>query len=239
MPLRILLAFGIPMGLLVAGSIVHDSGFSTALIGAAIVSLLVWVAESLFDSKRQPHGSNADEAVPVETKKATDLFTLVGDTTRMLVELSRVEAPVLDGWLSLISGRVARVTGSAAASFMVLRETLILVGEDFVPGCEVMHRGGSTQYSLTVGQRVQTRDALEEDLLLEIGAGSLYLAEFNLNQDRYLLCLALSSDQPHQPALQTLCKIMVAQVSVSLGPEVSRATQRIDLPSLDNPTKGH
>lgn len=231
--IRFVVALGIPLCLLVAGSIVDDPGVSTGLLCAAVISLLVWVAESVIEAKplELPRAELPPDETAIDTKRVIELFTFVGDTTRMLVELSSAGEPVLDGWLSLVSGRVARVTGSAAAGFMVLRETLILEGEDFLPGCEVVHRGGSKRCTLPVGGMVQMHDAIENDLLLEIGAGTAYVAEFNVNQDRYLLCLAQSSRR-RQPLLSTLCKIMVAPVVASLDPTERHGGARVTPSSL-------
>lgn len=219
---RLAVALVIPLGLIGAASAVSDPSASTALLCAAFVSLLVWVSESVVDLRKGPTGA-ADRIQSEEvtgqthTKRILDLFVFVGDTTRLLVELSDAGAPALDGWLGLVSGRVARVTGSAAAGAMVLRETLLFEGEEFLPGCEVTHRGGAKLCSLPVGQRIQTHDEIEADLRDAIGAGAIYVAEFNLNQDRYLLCLA-SSSRDEQPYLSTLCKVMVAPVLASLRP---------------------
>jgi hypothetical protein len=219
---RLTAALILPLGLVVAASVVTTPGVSTGLLCAAFVSLLVWVSESVVDLRKRPvhdvDRSWPDDAVgQTQTSRIIDLFVFVGDTTRLLVELSDAGAPAVDGWLGLVSGRVARVIGSAAAGAMVLRETLLFEGEDFLPGCEVRHRGGAKMCSLPVGQKIPTHDRIEADLEGAIGAGSVYVAEFNLSQDRYLLCLVTSSSH-REPYLDTLCKVMVAPVLASLKP---------------------
>lgn len=162
-----------------------------------------------------------------DSKPRLELMAFIGDTTPMLVELGRTKAPPLDGWLGLVSTRLAKVMGSAAAGLMVLRETLVLEGGEFVLGYEVVCRGGSRGCTLPLGARFRMHEDVSEGLRMEVGVGSVWVVEFGAHQERYWLATLLSSTES-DPFVSALCRALVAPVFAALPPPSARPREQVE-----------
>ena len=232
--IRTLAVLGIPALLLVLAASIADRTGSGLLYGAVVLALVVIAAETLRDldhsrnlvdverdivdiERRRADIERRKAEQTLESRRIFGLLAYVGDTTPTLVELSRSGTDSLDGWLGMVSDRIAHACSSADAGIMVLREVVVLESTEFAARYEVVNRGGSRSCTLSAGVQVRAHEGLTGDLRREAGAGSVYLTEFTINRERYWLGILLSATGDH-PALMTLCRIMVSPVVASSAP---------------------
>lgn len=241
--LRVALLVGVPLLLAAVAGVIQSPRWSTLLYYGAIVALGVMLIESLVEVRRyrkqidqgleeskaakQLHERLAQKeqkvaeqelelAEATNDRRLAELMRYIGENSPTLAEMSLMEPRTLDGWFCLVAKRVQKASTSGYAGIVLLREVVDWYSGDFVASYQVMYSGWSGDLGLDA-KMLPATDNVETVLVNDENVGSAYVSEFSLDDQRYWVCVLLSTTARHS-YLDTVSRALVAPILAALVP---------------------